>query len=230
MIYGYCRISTRKQNLSRQAENIIREYPEAKILTEVFTGKIMNRPEWTKLKAKLHSGDTVVFDSVSRMSRDAIEGVEEYMELYRKGVGLVFLKEPYINTSTYRNAMNNSIDTVGNEIADVYIEATNKVLMMLAKKQIEQAFEQSEKEVKDLSLRTAERLRILQAEGKEIGGSVNRGKSYKVKKAELVKEVIRRTSKDFCGTLNDKDVIQMCNGDPKTKVSRNTYYKYKREL
>lgn len=230
MIYGYCRISTKKQSLSRQVENILREYPKAKIITEVFTGTKIKRPEWLKLKARLKANDTIVFDSVSLMSRDAAEGIEEYMELFDNGINLVFLKEPYINTDTYRNALNNSIATVGHEIADIYIEATNKVLMMLAKRQIEQAFEQADKEVKDLSQRTAERLHILQAEGKEIGGTVNKGKTYTVKKSALVKEVILRASKDFNGTLNDTDVIQLCCGDPSTKVSRNTYYKYKREL
>lgn len=230
MIYGYCRISTKKQSLSRQVENILKRYPESQIIRETFTGTTTNRPEWTRLKAKLHSGDTVVFDSVSRMSRNSAEGVEEYMEMFNKGINLIFLKEPYIDTDTYRKALDNSIATVGNEIADIYIEATNRVLMMLAKRQIEQAFEQVDKEVKDLSQRTSERLHILKSEGKEIGGAVNKGKAYKVKKAELVKAIILRASRDFNGTLSDKDVIMMCNGNPQTKVSRNTFYKYKRGL
>ena len=38
------------------------------------------------------------------------------------------------------------------------------------------------------------------------------------------KEGIRKYSKDFDGTLDDADVIKL------TGISRNSYYKYKREL
>lgn len=36
----------------------------------------MDRPEWNKLVKVLKAGDTVVFDSVSRMNRSADEGVD----------------------------------------------------------------------------------------------------------------------------------------------------------
>ena len=36
--YGYCRISTAKQNISRQIRNITRSYPDARIIEETYTG------------------------------------------------------------------------------------------------------------------------------------------------------------------------------------------------
>ena len=73
-IYGYVRISTKKQNMERQIRNIQKEYPEAVIIKEVYTGtKFQGRKELNKLIKQLKAGDTVVFDSVSRMSRDAEE-------------------------------------------------------------------------------------------------------------------------------------------------------------
>lgn len=36
--YGYCRISTSKQNIERQVRNIQAVYPDAVIVREVFTG------------------------------------------------------------------------------------------------------------------------------------------------------------------------------------------------
>ncbi|MDE7230408.1 MAG: hypothetical protein K2N56_07995, partial [Oscillospiraceae bacterium] len=78
--------------------------------------------------------------------------------LYNKGINLVFLKEPYINTDTYRTVTENTIKTVGNDIADIYIDVTNKVLMLLAERQIRQAFEQSQKEVDYLHQRTLEEI------------------------------------------------------------------------
>lgn len=37
-IYGYVRISTKKQNMDRQIRNIQKEYPETVIIKEVYTG------------------------------------------------------------------------------------------------------------------------------------------------------------------------------------------------
>lgn len=101
-VYGYCRISRKEQSIDRQVRNILAEYPEAHILKEAFTGtKVEGRREFEKLLKIVHMGDTIVFDSVSRMSRNASEGIELYERLYESGINLVFLKEPYINTATY---------------------------------------------------------------------------------------------------------------------------------
>lgn len=37
MIYGYCRISTKKQNIERQERNILAAYPDAVIVREINT-------------------------------------------------------------------------------------------------------------------------------------------------------------------------------------------------
>ncbi len=88
-------------NIDRQIRNIKKEYPDALIVQEVFTGSSIDRPEWNKLINTLKPKDTIIFDSVSRMSRNAQEGFEEYQDLYNKGINLVFIKEPLINTDTY---------------------------------------------------------------------------------------------------------------------------------
>ena len=89
MIYGYARISRKEQSVERQIRNIKAEYPTAVILKEAYTGTKMDRPEWTKLHKKVKSGDVIVFDSVSRMSRNADEGVEMYFELYENSIQLI---------------------------------------------------------------------------------------------------------------------------------------------
>ena len=73
-LYGYCRISTKKQSIDRQIRNIKKEYPSAIILTEEYTGTKLDRPEWSKLYKNIKAGDTIIFDEVSRMSRNAEEG------------------------------------------------------------------------------------------------------------------------------------------------------------
>ena len=113
-IYGYCRISTRQQSLERHERNIKELYPNAVIIKEIYTGtKVAGRTAWEKLYKSLKAGDKIVFDSVSRMSRNATEGFALYEELYNKGVELVFLKEPHINTLTYKKALDNNITLTG---------------------------------------------------------------------------------------------------------------------
>ena len=99
-IYGYARISTQKQNIERQVRNILSENKDAFIIQEMYSGKSIARPEFEKLLKTLKEGDTVIFDSVSRMSRNAEEGFELYRELYNRGVSLKFLKERHIDTAT----------------------------------------------------------------------------------------------------------------------------------
>lgn len=221
-VYGYCRISTPKQSIERQIRNIKAEYPQAAIIQEVYTGRSMERPKWIRLQKQAAAGDLIVFDSVSRMSRTADEGVEIYFDLYGRGIQLVFLKERYIDTEIFRAAVEQSIPATGNDIADIYIDATNRVIRLLAEKQIRKAFEQAEKEVTDLRQRTKEGIETARINGKQIGAVPGQKKT--VKKEAPAKELIRKYSRDFDGTLSDVDCMKLVG------VSRNTYYKYKRDL
>ena len=221
MTYGYCRISTKKQNIERQERNIKSAYPEAVILKEVFTGTKINRKEWNRLEAILKTGDTIVFDSVSRMSRNAEEGFQTYESMFNRGITLVFLKEPHINTDTYKKAMQNQVQMTGGAV-DLILEGINKYLFALAQEQIKIAFDQAEKEVLDLQQRTREGIQTARLNGKQIGQE--QGKKLTTKKCKDCKPIILKHSKDFNGTLDDSEVMKL------TGLSRNTYYKYKREL
>lgn len=220
-VYGYCRISTMKQKLQRQIDNIKREFPDAVIMTEEYTGTTVDRPTWNKLQKRLKSGDTVVFDEVSRMSRNAEEGFALYEDLFNRGVNLVFLKERHIDTEVYRQALQNSVSMTGTDV-DCILEGVNKYLMILAKRQIEIAFATAQHEVDYLHQRTSEGVRKAQAEGKQVGRAT--GSKVETAKAKAAKEVIRKHSKDFNGSLTDAEVIKL------TGIARNTYYKYKREM
>ena len=223
MIYGYARISRQTQNIDRQIRNILEFNCKAHIIREAYTGTTQDRPEWLKLRRKVKPGDTVIFDSVSRMSRNAEEGFTDYESLYNMNVTLIFLKEHHIDTEVYKAALSNEIQLTGNEIADEYIKATNKVLMIIAKQQIKLAFEQAQKEVDDLHKRTAEGMKTAKIAGKQIGRA--EGAKVTTKKSIESKAIIMKYSRDFNGTLNDNEVMQMIGG-----IARNSYYKYKREL
>lgn len=221
MVYGYCRISTKKQSIERQIRNIKGAYPDAVIVQEEYTGISANRPEWNKLFRKLKAKDIVIFDSVSRMSRNADEGIALYMEMYDNGVNLEFLKEPHINTDTYKSALSNAVQLTGDDVDEILI-GINKYLKKLASKQIKIAFEQAEKEVADLHQRTREGIETARLNGKQIG--MLKGTTYETKKSKNVKPLIIKYSRDFDGTLTDKECMKLIG------IANNSFYKYKREI
>jgi DNA invertase Pin-like site-specific DNA recombinase len=228
MIYGYARVSTPHQKLERQITNIMSLYPKAQIFREHFTGTTQSRPIWDKLINLVRAGDTIVFDSVSRMSRNAAEGFDDYKKLYGMGISLIFLNEPLINTSVYENSKSNllsiNIET-GNQAVDDFFKGNvlliNNLLMALAEEQIKAAFDQSEKEVTDLHSRISQGIREAKKNGTQIG--LTKGTTLTTKKSLECIAIIRKHSKDFGGTLEDPDVMKLCG------CSRNSYYKYKKE-
>lgn len=221
MQYGYCRISRPKQSIDRQIRNIKAACPEAIIVQEVYTRTRIERKEWSKLVKKVKTGDTIIFDSVSRMSGNAEDGFAAYDELYQRGVSLVFLKEPHINTDTYKKALEANVPLTGSSV-DLILAGVNQYLLELAKEQIRLAFVQSEKEVSDLHQRTKEGIETARLNGKQIGRQ--RGAAIVTKKSIKAKATIRKHSRDFDGNLTDKELLRL------TGLARNTYYKYKREL
>lgn len=243
VIYGYCRVSTQRQSLERQIDNILTKYPDVVIFTEKYTGTKIDRPEWNKLYRKVKSDPncTIIFDEVSRMSRNADDGFTLYMELFSIGVNLVFLKEPHINTESYRQAMKGVInvnvesgDKATDKMINGIMDAINEFMQAKVKEDIRLAFERAEEEVMLLHKRVSDGIKTVKKQNekyrvsgeldkiKQIGGVS--GKKLTTKKSIEKKQEIQKHSVDFGGTLNDVDCMKL------TGLSRNTFYKYKREL
>lgn len=229
IVYGYARISTTKQKIERQISNILSQFPDAIICQEAYTGTKISRPEFDKMvtraerQAAKGADVTIVFDEVSRMSRNAAEGFSLYQRLYNEGINLVFIKEPHINTQIWKDVMQkgDAIQMTGTDI-DVILEGVNKYLMIAAKKQFELAFQSAQREVDYLHQRTREGVEKARQAGKQIGRKT--GTTITTKKGAKVKEVIRQHSKDFGGSLNDIDCMKLAG------CARNTYYKHKAEI
>lgn len=220
-IYGYARISRPQQSIERQVRNIKEEYEDAIIVKEPYTGKGVACPEWDKLYRKVTEGDTIIFDSVARMSSCAEDGVKTYFNLFRRYVNLVFLKEGYINTSTYMESLYGRawLQSANKEKS---FAGLNRFFRKLAERQIRIAFEQAAKETSELQRRTKKGIENARQNGKQIGQ--RKGNKLLVKKKDPAKELIRQNSITFGGTLSDADCMKLAG------TSRNTYYKYKREL
>lgn len=80
----------------------------------------------------------------------------------------------------------------------------------------------SEKEVEDFHQRTREGIETARLNGKQIGQKS--GNKLHIKKEAPAKEKIRKYNRDFEGNLTDIECMKLIG------ISRNTYYKYKREI
>lgn len=90
MIYGYARVSTTGQsrdgNSLEEQTKKLKEYGCDRIVTEAFTGKTMQRPEFAKLVSCLQTGDTLVITKLDRFARTTIEGVQTIKNLFERGI------------------------------------------------------------------------------------------------------------------------------------------------
>ena len=222
MNYGYVRVSTPNQNIDRQIRNIYSMCSDVILFKEVYTRtSFYGRKEWAKLMKIVKPGDSIYFDSVSRMSGNEEEGFSLYEELYNKKIRLVFYNEPHINTDTYRNALETQVALTGTNV-DYILEGVNNFLMALAKEQIRLAFQQSEKEVTDLRQRTKEGVETARLNGKQIG--LKKGTKLTTKKSQEAKKIILKHNKSFGGSLSNEETWTLAG------ISKMSFYKYQKEL
>lgn len=73
MIYGCCRVSTKKQladgnSIEEQQAQILARYPDAQIIIEAYTGG-EERPVFSELLDKVQAGDMIVCTKLTRCAR-----------------------------------------------------------------------------------------------------------------------------------------------------------------
>lgn len=219
-LYAYCRVSTKDQKLERQEKNI-KEYYKKKLedlifFEEKFTGTTSDRPEWKKLIKIVREGDTIIFDSVSRMSRDGEEGYNDYLNLWKRKINLIFLNEQYLNTEIFNSqiAMYDKIENI--EIDDTFsplIKGIIETLKNILKKQIKVAFEQAEKERDDIVKRITEGQKLTI---KKMGRP--KRKIPEILKNEIIDGYINSRKKDVKYFIDNY------------KISRKTFYNYINDL
>lgn len=89
MIYGYARVSTKKQltgNSIEEQHRTLLEQGCTKIIEEQCTGKTTDRPKLSALMGQLKKGDTLVVTKLDRLARNVVEGVTLIRELLQAGV------------------------------------------------------------------------------------------------------------------------------------------------
>ena len=211
MIYGYCSSMSGKRELRQQQNNILEAYPEAQMIRDIITQS--GSAEY--LLAVVSSTDTLVLDNIARISKDADMCYDIYTMLYNAGRNLVFLKEPYLNTSTYREILSEVNQRANRQ------ELTEAVFIIL-KEQIRVSIEYFEQEAKKRSTNRKNGIEKARLEGKQIGQK--KGAKLHIKKKAAIKEGIRANAREFGGSMTDAECMIFLH------VAYKTYYKYKHEI
>ena len=133
MIIGYCRVSCKDQDLTRQIESL-KQYGCEKIYSDKATGKNFNRPEYTKLKDALRKGDTLVVHEFDRLGRNKKLTLKELQYFKDNGIRLVALNLPTTQMNTDDNLM---LETINNIVIELYTMMAQQEIETREKRQRE---------------------------------------------------------------------------------------------
>lgn len=220
--------------MQRQIDDIHSVCPEAIIYYETYTGTRSDRPEWQKLLhlARLGQVSEIWFCDVSRMARNKEEGYETYMELYNLGVDLHFILAPQIDTTTYKETLNQIVnmncdfgDSATNEFVNEIFAAVNDYMIKIAQRQIYIAFTEADDEAKHLSQRTKEGIEVARIKGSQIGRQEGVTiDTWKHRKA--IRKILMYYEKyeGLRNVVKAEDCIKIC------EISKSTFYRYVDEI
>ncbi|PEO73184.1 recombinase family protein, partial [Bacillus pseudomycoides] len=150
--FGYVRVSSKDQNEERQIQNMKNlGIEERDIFIDKESGKNMERENYQMLKRLARTGDTIVFDSLTRLGRNMNDTLEEFRYYEKHKVNLQFIKEPYIN-----------VNYTGESTNDVIQSAIQKATLTILS-----AF--AEKERIDIKQRQAEGIALARKQGRRLG-------------------------------------------------------------
>ncbi|MEX3625806.1 recombinase family protein [Viridibacillus arvi] len=147
--FAYIRVSSQEQKEDRQIDTMKSlGIDERDIFIDKLSGKDLERPQYQALKTVARDGDTIVFDSITRLSRNMSDIKKEYEYFVSEKISLEFVKEPVLNTQA--------------DTDDIMKKAINDIILTLLA-----AFAQKERE--DIKQRQKEGIAAARARGKHLG-------------------------------------------------------------
>lgn len=164
MIFGYCRVSTKNQKISRQVEALLEYGVEyANIYMDTYTGSEIKRKGLDELREVLKSGDTIVIKEIDRLGRNRSQTIELIKELIANDIDLVVLDTPYLQEFIIRELKKNEgfMEIMANTLLSLILEVAEqerkKILMRTSegkKKALEKGivFGRKQKITKDVFL------------------------------------------------------------------------------
>ncbi|WP_455938426.1 recombinase family protein [Gemella morbillorum] len=131
MIYGYARVSTRKQqtignSLEEQTKKLKEQGNCDVIIEEQFSGKTSQRPKFQQLLKELKEDDVFVVTKLDRFARSLIEGSELIEKLLKRGVKINILNIGYIDNTPTSKLIRNIFFSFAEFERDLIIERTQE--------------------------------------------------------------------------------------------------------
>lgn len=128
MKYGYIRVSTKKQDETRQRTALISSgVPLENIFSDKSTGTtFIGREAWEKLLAKVVIGDIIIIKELDRLGRNNEEIKKNFELLNKKGVYLEFLEQPLLNTYGMSNLERELLQPIVLHLLGYFAEKENE--------------------------------------------------------------------------------------------------------
>lgn len=123
-VFGYARVSTRDQNLSRQLDALENwGVPSDAVFADKASGRDFERTEWRRLMGTIAAGDVLVVLSIDRLGRNYDEILAVWHRLTREvGVDIVVLDMPLLDTRAGRSG-----EVTGRFISDIVLQLLSYV-------------------------------------------------------------------------------------------------------
>lgn len=181
MEYGYIRVSTKEQNISRQIDALLSMgLSEKQIFVDKQSGKDFERPQYKKLLHKLKKDDLVIVKSIDRLGRNYDDILEQWRIITKmKRADIYVLDFPLLDTRKKDN------DLTGTFIADLVLQILSYVA-------------QTEREF----------IHQRQAEG--IASAQKRGVKFGRKKVELPNNFDSVKIQRDNGAISYREAAEMC--------------------
>lgn len=130
MIYGYARVSTKGQakdgNSLEVQETLLKSNGAEMIFFDAFTGKVNDRPEFKKLLAKIHEGDTLICTKLDRIARSLQQGSVLINELINKGIRVNILNIGILDNTPSSKLIRNIFFAFAEFERDMIVERTQE--------------------------------------------------------------------------------------------------------
>lgn len=127
MIYGYARVSTKKQlrgnSLEEQNAELIANGCN-EIIFEQYSAKTTDRPKFHALLNRLQKGDTLMVTKLDRLARNVMEGIILTRKLFRQGIRVHVLNIGLLENTTMGNFFISTLLAVAELERNMIIERT----------------------------------------------------------------------------------------------------------
>ncbi|WP_203249297.1 recombinase family protein [Sporosarcina beigongshangi] len=175
MIFGYARVSSKNQNLSRQLQEL-KEYGCDRIYQEKQSGKDFERPVYREMRSKMRFGDVLIVHDLSRFGRNKQEIMDEWEALIEEEIDIVVLNMPILDTRKYKE-----LEGVGQLVSDLVLTLLSWMV---------------EEERTRIRIAQREGIEIAKKHGKFRGGKKRYHKDAEGKDRVIFNEVVRCLSEN----------------------------------